>query len=237
MKNIFTDFFISVIARERQRARQSRKFRTGLLRFARNDDNFLKICLCCVLVCISSVGCISAKKFTPNQYQLEIPKPFGVRHKTASKVLEINNVTIVPQFASLGFVYRTSELSYLTDYYNTFFTPQAAQINKIMIDYLRDKNIFSYVANDAGQLKINYILYPQITALYADYRNSKRPLGVIAIDFVLFSANKSNRPLLHKQYSVQTPLAAKNSESLVKAWNKGLQKILFDFSNDLMRLA
>ena len=195
---------------------------------------FLKICLCCVLVCISSTGCISAKKFTPRQYALEISKPVVIKHQTASKVLEINNTTIVPQFASLGFVYRTSEISYLTDYYNAFFTPPAAQINKTIIDYLRDKNIFSYVANDAGQLKIDYILAPQITALYADYRNSKRPLGVIAIDFTLFSANKTNRPLFHKQYLVQVPLVAKNSENLVSAWNEGLQKILFKFSNDLM---
>jgi cholesterol transport system auxiliary component len=142
----------------------------------------------------------------------------------------------VSQFMSRGFVYRTSELSFLIDYYNIFFTSPAQQINKLIIDYLRDKNIFSYVANDAGQLKINYILYPQITALYADYRNPKRPLGVIAIDCTLFSANKISWPLLHKQYLAQIPLAAKNSESLVKAWNEGLQNILFDFSNDLMQI-
>jgi uncharacterized lipoprotein YmbA len=183
---------------------------------------------------LTSIGCITPQPFTQQQYQLEVSKPAAVKHQS-SKVLEINNVAIVPQFASLGLIYRTSELNYLVDYYNVFFAPPEQQINQVMINYLRAKNIFSYVANDVGQLKIDYILSPQVTALYADYRNTKQPLAVIAIDCTLFSvADKTtNKPLLHKVYTGAVPLKAKNSESLIIAWNQGLQKILWVLSMDL----
>jgi ABC-type uncharacterized transport system auxiliary subunit len=189
------------------------------------------------IVCLLCTGCISVKNFTPQQYQLEVPSPKPVAHKAEDKVLEINNAVIAPQFTSLGFVYRTAELKYTIDYYNIFFTPPAQQINKIMVNYVRAKNIFSYVTSDVGQLNIDYVLYPEITALYADYRDSKRPLAVVAIDCTVFPSSKTNKPLLHKLYAAKVPIIVKDSESLVKAWNQGLQRILSDISTDLMNLS
>jgi|GEM_PF-1325960 len=187
------------------------------------------------LISIACISCMSAKEFTPKQYMLEVSLPHKLNNKASSKVLEINSINVVPQFASLGFVYRVSDLNYVVDYYNVFFTPPAQQINKIMNNYMRAKNIFSYISSGNGQLKSDYILYPEITALYADYRDSKRPLAVMVTDVTLFSKEDVNKPLLHKSYTARISLVEKSSESLVKSWNKALQSILADISRDLSR--
>lgn len=188
------------------------------------------------LLTLNLLGCLSTERTIPQQYAFDVQKPTKLYRQPKAKVLEINNVTAVSQFSSFNFIYRVSAINYLTDYYNIFFAPPAQQINKIMIDYLRAKNIFSYVANDAGQLKINYILYPEITALYADYRDSKQPQAVIALDCTLFSTQKNTAPLMHKLYTAKVPLAAKDSDSLMRAWNQGLKQILSDLSVDLARI-
>ena len=186
-----------------------------------------------VLICLTSFGCMRAKYLQRNEYMLDVEMPSGAKY-TSNKVLEISNVTIAPQFSNLSFVYRTSDINYTRDYYHIFFNPPAQQIEQLIVKYLRTKNLFKYIVSDVSILQPNYVLRSKITALYADYRDFKRPKAIVVIHFTLF--NNKTHILIDKKFSAVIPLRQKNTQSLVYAWNKGLEKILAQLCGELRKV-
>lgn len=176
-----------------------------------------------ILITITLVGCISVHYPKREQYMLNA-KLTTKGERVANKILAINGINIAPQFSGFSFVYRTSDINYVKDYYHMFFNPPAQQVEQYMVNYLQARNLFKYV-DDVGILHPDYVLYSKVTALYSDYRNSAHPKGVIAIRFVLLRVNKS-RIVLDKTIQARIPLQRKDSVSLVHAWNQGLEKIL-----------
>ena len=191
----------------------------------------LAILMCCMLV-----GCISMKYPKRTQYMLNVESPAKVKYGTSNKVLGVDNITVVPQFSGLSFVYRTSDIKYTSDYYNIFFNPPAQQIEQSVVKYLDAKNIFKYVVINTDIFHPDYILHADVLGLYADYRDSKFPKAVMAIHFVLFVPNNKAQTLLDKTYHAATPLHHKDSQSLVYSWNEDLAKILAQLSNNLRSL-
>jgi uncharacterized lipoprotein YmbA len=175
------------------------------------------------LIIITLTSCISVHYPKRDQYMLNAKLPTkGAR--VSNKILAINSVRIAPQFSGFSFVYRTSDINYIKDYYNIFFNPPEQQIQQYIVNYLQARNLFKYV-DDAGILHPDYILYSKVTALYADYRNREHPMGVMAIRFTLLKVSKSHI-VLDKTIQARIPLQRKDTTSLVNAWNQGLEKIL-----------
>ena len=96
--------------------------------------------------------------------------------------------------------------------------------------------MFKLVTDNSMTVKTNYILSPKVTALYADYRNSNKPLAVITIEFTLFEKQSKNDDtviLMHKTFTATTTLKQKNTFNLVNGWNNDLQKILRQLTHQL----
>jgi ABC-type uncharacterized transport system auxiliary subunit len=156
--------------------------------------------------------------------------------RITNKVLGVDNISMAPQYSSLGFVYRISDIHYTSDYYNVFFNPPAQQIEQSIIKYLQTKNIFKYVTTKTDIFQPDYILRANVLELYADYRNARIPKGVMTIHFTLFVPNGKTNILLDKTYRSASVLHHKDSRSLVYAWNEDLAKILVQLSNNLPKL-
>jgi len=195
----------------------------------------LWFCSLVIMICWSCISCISTSYPKRTQYMLNInTKALKPIYKTTpTKILLINNVTIVPQFAGISFVYRLSDIHYTKDYYHIFFNAPAQQIEELMVKYLQTTHLFNYVSDDVNLATPTYSLQARIIELYADYRNSNNPKGVITIRFTLLHSGKKRQLLLHRTFSEAIPLQAKDSISLVEAWNTGLVKILAQLTNNL----
>jgi ABC-type uncharacterized transport system auxiliary subunit len=173
-------------------------------------------------------GCLPSSNYPDrHQYLLTVRMPAKQKAKSSSKVLLVNDTTIVPQFNNTNFVYRTDSVHYLSDYYHVFFIQPANMINQLALQYLSTTGLFHYVTDSSSIIKPNYLLDSKVLALYADYRNKNNPKAVIAIKFILFSDhNHQTKIILNKTFREAIPLQTKNSESLIKAWNVGLTRIL-----------
>ncbi|KPJ67538.1 MAG: hypothetical protein AMJ43_04630 [Coxiella sp. DG_40] len=188
-----------------------------------------------LLICLISSGCIREQYIQRNEYMLDVKMPSKSKSSASNKVLEINNVTIAPQFSNLSFVYRISDINYIRDYYHIFFNPPEQQIEQLVVKYLQIKNLFKYIITDTNILQPDYILRYEITALYADYRDFKRPKAVAIIHFTLFDS-KTSRILMNRKFSAVIPLRKKDTQNLVYAWNKGLEKILVQLCDRLRKI-
>lgn len=181
-------------------------------------------------------SCTSVDYPARTQYMLNVSNPKPTYHKPPKRTLILSNVAVVPQFASLSFVYRTSDITYLKDYYNIFFNPPEQQIEQQIFNYLRHTNLFSYVSDDINYLDANYSLQAKVLKLYADYRNSKQPKAVIQIEFTLSKTGPKPDIILSKTVETKMPLHKKDSRELVKVWNKALGKTLYLFCKNLRNL-
>ena len=184
----------------------------------------ISLIICCSLL-ISS--CISRAPYpVQNQYGLTITPPKKTRSFLTNDILKIDEVNIASQFSDVYFIYRTSKVDYINDYYNVFISSPADQINQLIAKYLSDGNLFKFVAYNTNNTKPNFILHANVHELYADYRNANHPKAVMTIQFTLFKPNHKTHLIFNKTYSESISLQDKDSTSLVSAWNIGLQRIL-----------
>jgi cholesterol transport system auxiliary component len=180
-----------------------------------------------ILIFTLTAGCLSKKYPDKKQYAFDIPAPKTIKIASPGQILEIDNTTITPQFSSVNFTYRISAISYLTDYYNTFFSPPTQQIDQIITNYLTQTGLFRYVTNDDDYGQANYTLHAKVLELYADYRHKQNPRGIIAIQFTLFKQTElETTMIMDKTFREAVPLSSKDSQSLINAWTQGLEKIL-----------
>lgn len=179
-------------------------------------------------------GCVSlhTKYIEQKQFALNIPAAKSRAGKSAA-IIEVYSPEVVPQFAGASFVYRVSDLNYITDYYNVFFGAPSEQLQQIITQHLQATGMFQYVAENVAPLNANYILKAYVTELYADYRNVNAPTAVIALRFVLLGHEDESGVVLNKNFREVIPLQQRTPEALVTAWDVGLKKILGNFATEL----
>ncbi len=195
--------------------------------------------LTCLILLLSTVllnGCLSSfTKQTPQiHYMFSGPSMTGSRYYSSTKTLQVLPMRVVLQFASNGFVYRTGQTTYLSDYYHVFFIPPEERLTQLTAASISQHHSFGAVG-DAQNPLINssYFLTGTINALYADYQNKQRPQAVLSIRYVLSLRNGT--VLLDKTYEESVRLKAKTAQALMNAWNGEIQTILYRLNADLAR--
>jgi uncharacterized lipoprotein YmbA len=179
------------------------------------------------------VGCTSVKYPERQQYMLDLKTPAKIYSVAPTRTLEINNVSVASAYSSLEFVYRTTNENYTRDYYNIFFNSPGQQLNKVISRYLQATNLYKYVSSNPGIVRADYILYADVTELYADYRNPNNPLAVVTIRFTLIKPGSATQTVLDETFHQQIPFVSGNAASLVNAWEQGLNNILYALSQKL----
>ena len=203
-----------------------------------------KIYLIYIVIAILTVvltGCVSVDYPKRKYYSLNVTMPYSLKQPLYDKVLAVNNITVAPQFSSLSFVYRLTDINYTRDYYNIFFNSPGQQIEQAILQYFKAINIFKYVVSDADIMTPDYVLHLELLELYADYRDSARPKAVITIHFIMFEPGKQPKILLDRTYRRAIPLRRKDTPSLIQAWSEGLGDILqnsiYSVSHNLLRVS
>ncbi len=181
-------------------------------------------------------GCVNLERSYPDKHYfvLELGAAGQPAAQPGNGVLEVSEMRVSPRYADANFVYRLSETSYESDFYNQFLIAPSALVTEEVRRALGQSGIFEHVVSPSNQLPSNYTLQGYVHALYGDFRNAKAASAVVEIEFFLMKrASDPTAIALAKRYSKSVPLTGRSPEALVKGWDQALQAILTALIADL----
>jgi uncharacterized lipoprotein YmbA len=185
-------------------------------------------------------ACVGIEKSYPDKryFVLEAPANLSPSNPSANETLQVSNIRVSPRYADKGFVYRTSEAGYESDFYNQFLVSPASLITEEVRKGLTGSQAFKYVISASNQSQPSYILEGTVNALYGDFRNANSPRAVLEMEFFLTSEIPGNPGILmQKRYAKSLPLTGRTPEALIKGWNEALEEILIPLAADLKAAA
>jgi cholesterol transport system auxiliary component len=181
-------------------------------------------------------ACVGIERRYPDKryFVLEVPAQASPSNPTANETLQVSNIRVSPRYADRGFVYRTSEAGYESDFYNQFLVAPASLITEEVRKGLIETQNFKHVIGSTSQSQPNYVLEGAVNALYGDFRNVDSPRAVLEMEFFLTSESPTKPGILmQKRYARSIPLTGRSPEALVKGWNQALEEILTALTADL----
>lgn len=193
-----------------------------------------------LLLCVFFSGCVSLERSYPDKhyFALETNRAGKPSDQTGNGILEVSELRVSPRYDGQSFVYRISEASYESDFYNQFLIAPAALITEEVRQGLTQARIFAYVINSSSQLQPTHRLEGTVNALYGDFRNAEASRAVLEIEFFLSRQNPTGSEIvMNKRYSKSVPLSGRSPEALVRGWNEGLEAILASLVADLKTAA
>jgi len=182
-------------------------------------------------------GCFAPSSYVVrNQYLLNVKTFASQLVKTHAHTVIINMAYVASPFNQLSFIYRVSDSQYLTDYYHNFATPLSQQFDALFLNYAHALGNFDPITIYNELNNADYKLQPTITHFYADYRDRKHPQAVVALNCKLFKYEKKREAVMDKTFIARIPLQTKDTESLLLAWNSGLQNVMTDALREVIRV-
>lgn len=190
------------------------------------------------LALAAACGCSAPVKEYPEkrQYVLEVSRPGRAAAPLGAGVAKVRQFRISSRFEGTGLVYRTGDVSYEADFYNEFLTSPASLITEEARDWLGSSGVFAQVVDAGSGADARYILEGNITGLYGDFSDAKKPRAVMAISIVLLDQDSAEVSIASfKKYRAEAALESNAAAELVKGWNKCLAEILSAAEKDLRK--
>ena len=181
-----------------------------------------------LLLSLFCFGCVSLERSYPEKryFVIEV-KDAQSGNPGEGQILSVANLQISPRYADRGFIYRTSETEYESDFYNQFLSSPAVMITEEARKALAASAKFKFVVGPASPLTANYVLEGSINSLYGDFRKPSAAAAVLEIEFFLHNENPGNPGVvLQKRYLKSVPLTEKSPEALVRGWSEALDAIM-----------
>ena len=181
-------------------------------------------------------GCVSLERSSPERHYfvVELPQRVNAPEPASDLILSLGNMRISPRYADRSFVYRTSDTSFESDFYNQFLTSPDTMISEELRKGLAASRQFKYVLGPADAQQPNYVLEGSVNALYGDFREPSQPAAVLELEFFLYNDNANNSGLVaQKRYLKSVPMNQRSPEALVKGWDQALQEIIAALTADL----
>src|SRR6516162_5767372 len=149
-------------------------------------------------------GCVSLERGYPDKryFVLETTAKPSPANPSANETLQVSDMRVSQRYAGRGFVYRTSETAYESDFYNQFLVSPASLITEEVRKVLIDSQLFKYVISSSHSLQPSYVLEGSVNALYGDFRNANSPRAVLEMEFFLTSEIPAKAGILmQKRYA------------------------------------
>lgn len=180
-------------------------------------------------------GC-SLKQASPAKqtYLLEAVRGGDARSAASGVTLRVREVHVAPAFEGRGFVYRTSEFGYASDFYHEFLTTPRNLIAGQLQSWLNASKLFRGVVPLGAAGEATHLISANVSALYGDFRDASAPKAVLAIGFTVSRDGSAGADvLLHKAYRQEAPVSARDAEALAKGWSQALTQILDALEADM----
>ena len=148
-------------------------------------------------------------------------------------VLRVGVVRASTPFQNRGFVHRTGDESFKSDFYNEFAAPPGILLRDVLVEWLRDGTHFEAVVQ-GSEAPSDWLLEVDLESLYADLRDAAAPQVAVGITVRLLDAHASRAAIaLQEHYAVNEPAADASSPALAAAWNRALARVLTELAADL----
>jgi len=191
-----------------------------------------------VLLFFDLIGCAKLEKNYPqrNYYILSITNEHQNSPSISGSILQIPRFKISPSFSGREFVYRKSDLSYESDFYNQFFKSPGSLITDEVRKWFTESGSFKHVVDSSNDVDADYTLQGNVSELYGDFRSSVSPNAVLGVQFLLTDSSASPKIILQNNYRKEIPLEANSPQDLVKGWNEALRQILGELEHDMRKV-
>ena len=181
-------------------------------------------------------GCVSIEKGYPDKryFVLAIEPSVNPSNPPGNAILRVSAIRVSPRYEDKSFVYRTSESSYESDFYNQFLVSPAALLGEEVRKGLVRSQIFRHVINSSSQVEPTHVLEGVVDALYGDFRDPSAPKAVLEMEFFLSKESAAKAEIVAaKRYARTVNVNGRSPEALVKGWNEALEGILSSLATDL----
>lgn len=193
----------------------------------------------CLMIALALAGCVNVTREYPakQHYALQVDMPPGKGgRQLAGTVLKVRDFQELPLFRAREFVYRRSDVRYVTDFYNVFMVAPGAMLAYETGEWLAARGPFERVVDNASRVRNTHLLEGTVVVLEGDYRNKEDPRAVMAVSLTVVNETSPD-PLIAFQgnYAQSVSISNATPDRLVAGWNTALARILADFESDLMR--
>jgi ABC-type uncharacterized transport system auxiliary subunit len=181
-------------------------------------------------------ACASKLPRAPETFTIDPPAPRPAPAATATRVVTLRRVEVVPTYAGSELVYRISEHGIERDPYASLAAPPAWILTSAVRGYLRDADFIRDVVAPGEGMPVDAEIEPALTELYGDFSNPAEPAAVLSLHFRVLaraSGAAAAREILLKSYTRRIPLSQRTAAAVVAAWNRALGEIMGEFLADL----
>lgn len=184
---------------------------------------------CLLILLLLFSGCVNLERSYPDRhfFVLEVNSAGQAASRPIKGILEITDMTVSPRYESQNFVYRLSDTSYESDFYNQFLIAPGALITDEVRKALAQSGVFEHVISSYTDLRANYRLQGVVNSLYGDFSKGAAGQAVIAMEFFLNKRTPAGEEIvLSERYTKSAPLDSRSPDALVKGWDHALEDIL-----------
>ena len=183
-----------------------------------------------------ALGCVGAALERPvpqrTRFLLSATPP-AASERALSAALWVDRVRVSPMFSGTGFVYRTADSIYASDFLHEFFAPPGDVLREAMIEWLRAASTFASIER-SGESSPAYRLESDVDQFYVDLRDPSGPRVVLEGRFRLFEV-ADVRPV--RRFDVRLrkvePAEDRSPQALVDAWNRALTRMMERLDREL----
>ena len=181
-------------------------------------------------------ACASKLPRTPETFTIDPPAQRQAPAATATRVVSLRRVEVVPTYAGSELVYRVSEHGIERDPYASLAAPPAWILTSAIRGYLRDADFIRDVVAAGEGVPIDAEIEPALTELFGDFSNPAEPAAVLSLHFRVLAraaGSPTTREVLLKNYTRRIVLAQRTAAAVVAAWNRALGEVMGEFLADL----
>ncbi|MEF2144950.1 MAG: hypothetical protein V3573_05850 [Desulfovibrionaceae bacterium] len=205
-----------------------------------HKQSFLKtyarlFCLA-LLICVVA-GCGGLKRPAVEKRHYDIRPERERQERVLQGVdLKVRRLQISPLYAGREMVFRNADLSYASDYYNTWFVPPVDMLSQGLRVWLDRSGLFAHVLEPSSVVGASLILEGVVNSLYGDF-SGEQPVAVAEMQFLLIDeSTPHNDIVMTGDYGVRIPLASTGPGDLALGLRQAVQEIFTQLEKELARV-
>ena len=180
------------------------------------------------------VGCSLSRPSPVKAMFLLEPASPPVAAKAQPATLRVGTVNVAAPFRGRAFVYRDSELRYVSDFYAEFLVAPGPMVGEATARALDRAGVFARVVPPGAPPDGDYVLDGFVGALYGDGRDAGKPAAEVAVTYYLSRADIGNAtPFWSKEYRRRVAVAGPVPEGYAAALSAATGEILAELAKDL----
>lgn len=168
-------------------------------------------------------------------YVVQPPMAAGpIARKQLTKTLRMGNVQMAAAYSGNALVYRTDDVNYVSDPYQTFIADPGGMLGNTMATWLDRSGAFKSVAQPGSTRSAPYVLEATVTELYGDFRPGQPPAAVMAVQFALVDLTGIGPKVVYEgTIERREPLERASPDALVRGYGRAVSEILSQFVSEL----